>query len=319
MQIPEPNAPTIAQLIDKAHESRKESPRAHLGASMLGHPCDRWLWLSFRWSVIEPFPGRILRLFRRGHNEEATIVSDLQAIGIDIHATQGEQSRVDFGSHVSGSLDGIIESGVPGALKSRHIAEFKTHSKKSFDDLVKNGVEKSKPMHYVQMQTYMAGSEIDRALYLAVCKDDDRIHTERIKFDKSVADKAIQRGHRIALSDRMPEPISTDKSWYQCKFCAGHDMCFGSKTTKQVNCRTCANATALPDSTWHCARWNAEIPRDHQLTGCSSHILHPDMVPFARKDADQDWQIVYVIGGEDVTTGEPGAGVISSKEILENA
>ncbi len=109
--LPDPQH-SIAALIDAAHEAKAEAPRGHLGASLLGHHCDRWLWLNFRWAVIEKFPGRILRVFRRGQNEEAQIVSDLRAIGIDIRDTQGAQSRVDFGAHVGGSLDGIIHSGV---------------------------------------------------------------------------------------------------------------------------------------------------------------------------------------------------------------
>ena len=70
MKIPEPNI-SIANLIDKKAEEGQEAPRAHLGASLLGHPCDRYLWLMFRWAVIEKFDGRILRLFQRGQREEA--------------------------------------------------------------------------------------------------------------------------------------------------------------------------------------------------------------------------------------------------------
>lgn len=215
---------TLQDLIDKHHESQRELPRPHMGASQLGHPCDRWLWLSFRWAVVEQFPGRILRLFRRGQNEEAQIVRDLRAIGVDVQKTGPQQSRVDFGSHVSGSIDGIAESGVPHGDGKRHVLEFKTHSKKSFDDLEDNGVKKSKPMHYAQMQAYMLGTQIDHALYVAVCKDDDRIWAERIDFDKDLANKLIERGKRIALSDRMPEPLSADPSWYQCKYCQAYGI-----------------------------------------------------------------------------------------------
>ena len=318
MKIPEPNN-SIQSLIDKHHESLAEPPRPHMGCSQLGHPCDRWLWLSFRWAVQPKFPGRILRLFRRGQMEEAVIVSDLRAIGIDVRCTGKHQVRVDFGAHVSGSVDAIIESGVPEAPKKRHVAEFKTHSKKSFDDLEKNGVEKSKPMHWVQMQLYMHGTKIDRALYLAVCKDDDRIYTERVRYQKEVAEKYIERGRRIALSDRMPEPISTDPSWYQCKFCDAHEFCHETKTTKHVNCRTCAHSTAKEDSTWRCERHDADgIPVDFQRTGCDSHVLHPDLVPWPRKDGLDEWTAVYVIEGRDVANGEGDAHVYTSKEILAN-
>lgn len=318
MKIPEPNH-SIQTLIDKYHESRLEQPRQHMGCSQLGHPCDRWLWLSFRWAVQPKFPGRILRLFRRGQNEEATIVSDLRAIGLDVRGAGKKQTRVDFGAHVSGSIDAIIESGVPEAPKKRHVGEFKTHSAKSFADLEKKGVADSKPEHWVQMQLYMHGTKIDRALYVAICKDDDRIYTERIHYDQEVAEKAVRRGHYIALAERMPPPISTDPSWYQCKFCDAHEFCHETKTTKHVNCRTCAHSTAKADSTWRCERHDADgIPVEFQRQACDSHVLHPDLVPWQRKDGLDDWTAVYVIEGRDVANGEGDAHVYTSREILAN-
>jgi hypothetical protein len=252
--------------------------------------------------------------------EEATIVSDLRAIGLDVRGAGKQQARVDFGCHVSGSIDAIVESGVPEAPKKRHVAEFKTHSKKSFDDLDKHGVEKSKPEHFVQMQLYMHGTEIDRALYLAICKDDDRIYTERVAYDKAVAMKAIERGHRLALDDHMPPPISTDPSWYQCKFCDAHEFCHESKTTKHVNCRTCAHSTAKDDSTWHCVKWDDTIPLEAQRTGCEGHVLHPDLVPWQRNDGPDEWTAVYEINGVNLANGDPEQeGVFSSKELLANA
>ena len=87
MQIPERDI-TITSLIDKHHAEKVELPRPHMGCSGLGHYCDRWIWLSFRWAVQPEFPGRIKRLFRRGHNEEATIISDLRAIGMSVTRSQ---------------------------------------------------------------------------------------------------------------------------------------------------------------------------------------------------------------------------------------
>jgi hypothetical protein len=286
---------------------------------MLGHSCDRWLWLSFRWAVVEKFPGRILRLFRRGHNEEQQIINDLRAIGLDVRTPSAGQSRVEFGCHVSGSIDARIEKGVPGATKTPHVAEFKTHSLKSFNDVKAKGVKESKPMHWAQMQLYMLGTELNRALYVAVCKDDDRIYTERVRLDLPAAQNLVARGHRITQSDRMPEPISTNPTWYECKMCAAHDFCHKSKTTEQVNCRTCAHASALPDSTWHCARWDDLIPVEAQREGCESHVLHPDMVPWERRESASEWQAVYVIKRSPFVNGAPGDGVYSSKELLANA
>jgi hypothetical protein len=260
---------------------------------------------------MEKFPGRVLRLFRRGQLEEDQIIGDLKRVGIKIG---GDQTRVDFGCHVSGSVDGIIESGIPQAPNKRHVAEFKTHSLKSFKDLLKNGVEKSKPMHYAQMQLYMLGLEIDRALYVAVCKDDDSYYTERVRLDIDYAKKLVQKGHDLALEDRMPPPVSTDPSWYQCKFCAAHDLCHSSKLTKEVNCRTCAHSTAKKDSTFFCERWQDTIPYDAQITGCQAHTLHPDLVPWDLvPDESEDFVAVYDVNGKRIKNG---ANHFASSELI---
>lgn len=314
MKIPEPQN-TITALIDAAHEakraSHKEAFRPHMGASTLGEKCERKLWLGFRWAVRERFPGRILRVFRRGHREEETVVEDLRAIGMKVRATGADQTRVEFGSHVSGSIDGIITAGVPEAPKAAHVLEIKTHARKSFDGVEKEGVEKAHPKHFTQVQVYMRGTGVDRALYVAICKDDDRIYTERVRYDREHAERAIERGQRIATSDEMPPPISTDPTWYECKWCSAHDLCHGSKVVKEINCRTCAHSTATPESTWTCARHGENvIPTDWQREAHDCHALHCDLVP---------WPVAYDASGDAVHTID-GVEVrgFSSAEIVAN-
>ena len=316
MKIPD-RENSIENLIDKSHEERAQKPRPHMGASMLGSVCERWMWLSFRWAVQPTFPGRILRLFRRGHQEEMNIIKDLRDIGISVRAVNA-QAAVDFGCHVSGSIDAVIDAGVPEAPQKRHIGEFKTHSLKSFNDVEAKGVEKSKPEHFAQMQVYMHGTGIDRALYVAVCKDNDRIYTERVRYDKEIAKKLVARGKRVALSERMPPPISTDPSWFQCKFCAAHEFCHETHLTKHVNCRTCAHITPKEDSTWLCERFGTIIDVEHQHQGseCDAHTLHPDLVPWKMKDSGEEFIAVYEIDGHDVKNGEDA---FSSQELIDNA
>lgn len=315
MQIPEQNH-GIEALIDRHHEQHAEPPRPHMGCSELGHACDRWLWLSFRWAVVPKFDGRMLRLFRRGQREEETIVSDLRAIGMDVRTGQ---KQVEFGGHVAGTPDAIIESGVPAAPKKRHVAEFKTHSAKSFARLQRVGVKESHPKHWAQMQLYMHGTGIDRALYVAVCKDTDHIHVERIHHDRDAAIALLERGERISTNDRMPPPISADPSWYECKMCPAHEFCHQTRTTREVNCRTCAHSTAKDDGSWRCERHDADsIPVDFQRQGCESHVLHPDLVPWKMKDSSWPWMAIYEIDGKEVANGEGDARVFTSREILAN-
>jgi len=319
MKIPEPMN-TIAALVDAAHEARRsvhsEVFRPHMGASTLGEKCDRRLWLGFRWAVRDTFPGRVLRVFRRGHREEETVVEDLRAIGCKVRATGSDQTRVDFGSHVSGSIDGIITAGVPEAPKKSHVLEVKTHSKKSFDALEKDGVEKSQPKHFAQVQAYMLGTGIDRALYVAVCKDDDRLYAERVKLDRERATRLVERGQLIALADEMPPPISTDPTWFECRWCPAHSFCHGSKLTREVNCRTCAHSTAQMDSTWTCARHDDNvIPTDWQREAHDCHSLHFDLVPWnvlSMRGLDP----TYGIEGVNVENGPEG---FRSTELVANA
>lgn len=317
MKLPEPEHTTI-NAIDAYFEqiNEQEKPRQYMGVSILGHACDRWLWLSFRWAVRERLPGRVLRLFRRGQVEEELVVSDLEAIGVVIEHTGDDQKLVDFGGWVKGHPDGIILSGIPEAPKSKHVWENKTHNRKSFDDLEKNGLEKSKPMHHAQLQVYMLGEKIERGLYYATCKDDDRIYIERVRLDKEFASAKVKRGQRIALLDRMPEPLSADPTWYACQWCPAYRLCHQGFACTEVNCRTCAHSTFRADETVYCERWNDAVPLDVQYTGCSAHVFHPDLVPWKLdRDKSTTWSAAYEIDGMIILNGEDG---FPSTEIAKN-
>lgn len=304
--------PSTIGLIDEYYEKNIEKPRPHLGCSIIGHKCDRYLWYSFRWAFIEKHEGRMKRLFNVGHQFEPIIIKDLRDVGVDIRSPQ---TRVNFGCHVAGSLDGVIYSGLTESPNKKHIAEFKTHSEKSFNELVKSGVEKAKPLHYVQMQAYMLGTEIDRAFYIAINKNTSELYSERIRLDRVVAEKHVARAKRITMMDRMPEPMSADPTWYECQYCHAKGMCHKGNPTKEANCRTCAHSTPRSDSTWYCERWESEIPTDAQYNGCDSHVLHPDLVPYKMKSGHGEWSAIYIIDGNQVINGEDG---FKSTEIIAN-
>lgn len=58
-----------------------DGPRNHLGASLIGRECSRFLWYTFRWVKHFKFDGRMQRLFQRGHREEAQMIAMLEGIG----------------------------------------------------------------------------------------------------------------------------------------------------------------------------------------------------------------------------------------------
>src|SRR5687768_13352697 len=182
--LPPPPSPTV-DAIYAAYESRERGGfRSHLGASIIGNECERSLWYSFRWATRVQHAGRLLRLFQTGHLEEARLVKDLRAAGVtvmDVDPNSGKQwSFAAVDGHFGGSADGIV-IGLLEAPKTAHLLEVKTHNQKSFAALQKHGVEKSKPNHYAQMQVYLSMLGLERAFYLALNKNDETIHSERIE------------------------------------------------------------------------------------------------------------------------------------------
>lgn len=259
----------IRDAVNQYHENKKQSKRFHFGVSSLGEKCERKLWLKFRWTKDDQFSGRMLRLFRRGHLEELTIAEDLINAGFKVKNYGKDQAKVDFGSHLSSEVDGIIT-----VEDDQLVLECKTHSDKSFKKLEKEGLEKAKPMHWVQCNVYCFGLGLSKFLYYAVNKNDDSIYTEIFNADYELAEKYIERGQRIATQDEIPPKITENPSWWECKFCDSYGFCHEGEEIKNKNCRTCAWSSALEDSTWWCEKHNGEIDEVTQLSGCSFFELH---------------------------------------------
>lgn len=259
----------IAKAINQHHENKKQKPRFHFGVSSLGEKCDRKIWMNFRWAKDSQFDGRMLRLFRRGHLEELTIAQDLIDAGFEVLNYGENQSKVDFGCHLSSDVDGVVI--IEG---QKMVLECKTSSDKQFQKLKKEKLKKAKWMHYVQCNVYCYGLGLDKALYFVVNKNTDEIYTEIVEADYELAEKYIERGQRLAKQDELPEPISTNPSWFECKFCDYHGFCHGKEEITKKNCRTCAWSSALEDGSWWCEKHNGSLDEVTQLSGCDNYELH---------------------------------------------
>jgi len=286
-KLPEMTSPTLKIIDDRTKGGSQDWRRAHLGASAIGDPCERRLWYDFRWFTAPDFSGRILRLFRRGQNEEVTIVADLRLAGVTVSEgpSEGKQWRFNkFGGHYGGSMDAAI-LGLHEAPKAWHVGEFKTHNRKSFDSLLKNGVQKSKERHYAQMQAYMHNFGMKRAVYVAVCKDTDRYYLERVNYDKYFAGELEDKARRVIFADSPPPKLSERPDYYACKWCDHYGICHQNVHAEERNCRTCVSSSADEDGSWRCASASGVFERcnwpvltlDQQKTladtSCDSHLM----------------------------------------------
>ena len=263
--------------IGDAYRQDTDGFRSHMGASMIGGECGRAIWYDFRWATIKKFPGRILRLFNRGHLEEARFIALLLMIGCEVYQqdAEGKQFRITHANgHFGGSGDGIA-IGLPDLPPgTAALSEFKTHGEKSFLALVKSGMRDSKFEHYVQMQCYMYKMGIPYGFYLAVNKNTDALYGEIIILDKELAMQFLDRGETLTKMQTAPDRISKTPGFYKCTFCDHKPVCF-LKAVPAVNCRTCAYSMPSDRGTegdWVCRKFDSLIPKEVQLTGCVDYV-----------------------------------------------
>lgn len=278
--LPQPQHSLAASIYRWREQQADEGLRPHLGASLIGHPCARHLWWVFRWARAAKFEGRMLRLFDRGQREEPVLVLELRAIGAEVLDADpdGKQFRIsELGGHFAGSMDAIVRKLPAGSSKAWEVAEFKTHNARSYKELVEKGVEKAKRQHWAQMQTYMASTGMERANYIAVCKDDDQIYHERVHADPAAGKALRERAAEIIFAAEPPPGVSEDPTFYQCKFCDHHALCHG-QAAPLPTCRSCAHATPERDGTWTCLQHQKVLDLAQQREGCEQHRYIPAVV-----------------------------------------
>lgn len=260
-----------------AYRQDEAGHRAHLGASVIGGSCPRDIWYSFRWAKLLKFDGRLLRLFNRGHLEEARFIACLLAIGVEVFQQDatGKQFRInDVDGHFGGSGDGIAR-GIPDLGPDQYVLlEFKTHNRKSFDTLKAQGVRSAKPEHYVQMNVYMRKMGLAVALYMAVCKDTDEIHAELVELDPECADMYLERARNIIWLSKPPQGVSDNAGYWECRYCDYRRLChMGDTSEVDRNCRTCQHGRVAAGGVFECARDGHRLDVAAQHAACEHYRI----------------------------------------------
>lgn len=250
------DAASVIEALD-AGWSRKSrgQPRAYIGASGIGSPCQAYLALSLRGFPDDPMAPRMQRIMQMGHIMEGQIVSDLRAAGLSVAdkdpMTGRQYGYEEFGGHVKAHIDGQIihEDDIIGL-------EIKTMNKAKFASFVKHGIAKSHPKYEDQMQMCMGLSGIRRFMMVAYCKDDSTYHVELVDFDE-LEWSNLKHKIQVALYGEAARIASKPDDW-RCKFCFKQRQCWQPEGFKQdeapVSCRTCAHASPEQNGGWYCHR-----------------------------------------------------------------
>ena len=257
--------------------------RAHLGASLIGEECERQLYYGFRWCGREHFDGRMLRLFERGHREEAFFVHLLRGIGFKVNTVdpasitpecpEGEQYRIEgVNGHFGGSCDGRGWFPETWGLRDEELLfEFKTNGTGGgFNALTEDGVTIAKPKHWAQMCTYGFKMKIRYAVYMCVNKNDDVIYPEVARLNWALGEEMERRADRVINARIPPARISPNPSYGKCKYCFAADMCHANGQPER-NCRSCQQAQPVANKEWFCHRFQQIIPPEFIAKGCDDH------------------------------------------------
>lgn len=273
---------TVIPHMDDAYRPADDGFRSHMGGSLIGGECPRAIWYGWRWFQKPKFSGRILRLFNRGHLEEARFIALLLMIDVQVYQqdAQGKQFRIsDVFGHFGGAGDGVgvgipdLEPGQPALL------EFKTHGEKSFKELQAKGVRNAKFEHYVQMNVYMRKMGLAVALYGAVNKNTDELYLEIVVLDIAIADQFLNRGSKLIAMQEPPTRMNESPGFWKCRFCDHRAHCHNLPGAKvEVNCRTCRYSRPVlqgEGGEWVCMKYDNIIPKETQLVGCKSYERIP--------------------------------------------
>jgi len=197
---------------------RNEPIRNYIGASSIGHPCFRKIWYEFHKPELRDSPtARTLRIFEIGHAIEAVMIDLLRRAGIEVLVTDQIFTDKEL-PYLQGHVDGILPH-------EDMVLELKTCKDSSFKLFKKKGVKEWFPAYYYQAQCYMAFTGLNKALVLAINKDNAELHSEVVKYDEKVFNYIKLKAKSIHEGQSEPPRLSNNPAWFQCVLCDFHKYC----------------------------------------------------------------------------------------------
>lgn len=215
------NGKSLSDFInEKLENSQKIQNRNYIGASSIGHPCNRNIWYGFKGNNKKPLTSKQIKTFSIGHALESVIKNKIVESGIKLIDPTEEQIFSKENKLFKGSYDAII---IINDKKS--ILEIKTANNSSFQNFVKKGLRSWNEQYYAQIQSYMGMSEIHSSYLIAINKDTSELYDEYVGFDEIFYDFLCVKSNIISSSIDVPEKINKNPMFYICNMCQYKEEC----------------------------------------------------------------------------------------------
>lgn len=213
----------------------KQERRQYLGASAIGHECERSIQFEYAGAPREKdFSPTTLRKFDLGHMGEE--ISRAWFTDAGFHLTQRNQrtgalyafSQLD--GRFRGHPDGVFIGG-PAVMSYPALWECKSVGGKTAREIERHGLKKSRPGYYAQVAIYQAylGLADNPAIFTVNNLDTgEQLHLT-IEFDGEEAQRMSDRAVRIVKAteahELLPRPFS-DETHFVCRMCAFAKRCW---------------------------------------------------------------------------------------------
>jgi hypothetical protein len=261
IQMPARIANDIFEAASRERARQKLGTRT-LPMSMIGAPCDRKLWYLFRNFTKKPMDGRLALIFDDGNHYELKMLKWLRAAGYKIEGGADEGEQGTYLAH-NGFFKGKSDGKIFGITQHAHVLEIKSANKHRFESFLRFGVKAANPLYYCQCQCYMGYGNLDRALVLVYCKDDSRVYTERLHFNRHDFQSLHERAYRIITANDLLDRAFQKADAPECRWCDFRVHCWTDEGTILADDRACGSCQYL--------QWKGLQP-------CCLHPDHPCMI-----------------------------------------
>lgn len=228
----------LTELLDRTYKAHKDAEprRRYLGASLIGHPCERHLGYQYHQAPADDgkgFTGRTYRIFDMGHDGEDRMAEYLRIAGFDLRTAREDGSQFGFsaaGGKIAGHIDGVILGGPSlSGLRFPCGWENKALGDKKFGEFVKYGIAFSST-YEGQVQIYEAYLELQQFLFTAINRDTGEVAAHVVEFDPSAAQALSDKAVRVVQSaspEELPR-VARERTDFRCKFCDFADRCWSA-------------------------------------------------------------------------------------------
>jgi hypothetical protein len=206
-------------------ENSQQPVRDYLGASQIGHLCERAIWYSFNGYEEKEKTAKGVFAIEDGHRTEELVVERLNKVsGVKVHSRQN--GFTDFDGKFKGHIDGIID-GLLQAPKTSHLFEVKCCNEDKFKKLDKEKRERGEKsalehwdiVYYAQAQIYMLKMGLDRHYLVCALPGGRDMISVRTDLNTERANGYLKRAHRVINATFAPDRVAENSDFYICKFC----------------------------------------------------------------------------------------------------